>query len=285
VHSYPSLIDGEDGTHDKWLYVIRASALLREEISALKLKRNLDKGIGTDTDDPRVVGRVGLSTPAQLTAAAAAARRAQPGWAVTDLDHRIEFASRLGARITACGDEFTEKLMAAGYPRRLAVWQVSSAIEMTAKENLAQYRRQLAEVNYVDARETRLVRKPDGIVAAHPPHNAAEANSTLAIGALVAGNSVIIKAPRSAPLATSWFWREIGQPVLSDMGAPSGTLNVVCANPNDVLDLRLCAGMGHHPQRERPHDLAALVEAACHAPVSDPIGHLSSYLGTLEQAA
>ena len=49
--------------------------------------------------------------------------------------------------------------------------------------------------------------------------------------------------------------------------------------------LRLCAGMGHHPQRERPHDLAALVEAACHAPVSNPIGHLSSYLETLEQAA
>ena len=24
--------------------------------------------------------------------------------------------------------------------------------------------------------------------------------------------------------------------MLSEMGAPSGTLNVVCANPNDVLD-------------------------------------------------
>lgn len=236
MHSYPSLVDSQDGSHDKWLYVIRASALLRDEISALKLKRNLDKGIGTGAEDPRVAGRVGLSTPAQLVAAATAARRAQPIWAATDLSYRLDFARRLSARVRSHADEFVDMLMAEGHPRRLALWEVSSAIEMTAEENLARYRSQLAEVVQVGARETRLVRKPDGVVAVHPPHNAAAANSMLAIGALVAGNSVIIKAPRSAPLATSWFWREIAQPMLSEMGAPSGTLNVVCANPNDVLD-------------------------------------------------
>ena len=198
MHSYPSLVDSQDGSHDKWLYVIRASALLRDEISALKLKRNLDKGIGTGAEDPRVAGRVGLSTPAQLVAAATAARRAQPIWAATDLSYRLDFARRLSARVRSHADEFVDMLMAEGHPRRLALWEVSSAIEMTAEENLARYRSQLAEVVQVGARETRLVRKPDGVVAVHPPHNAAAANSMLAIGALVAGNSVIIKAPRSA---------------------------------------------------------------------------------------
>ena len=97
-------------------------------------------------------------------------------------------------------------LMAEGHPRRLALSGTLSAIEMTAEENLARYRSQLAEVVQVGARETRLVRKPDGVVAVHPPHNAAAANSMLAIGALVAGNSVIIKAPRVF-VGYLVFWR------------------------------------------------------------------------------
>jgi pimeloyl-ACP methyl ester carboxylesterase len=60
--------------------------------------------------------------------------------------------------------------------------------------------------------------------------------------------------------------------------------------------VHLLAGMGHHPQRERPHDLAALVEAACHAQhlrvaansattsVSDPTAP-DSYLQMLKRVA
>lgn len=236
MRNYPSLINGCDVTHEKWLHVIRASAMLRDEISALKLKRALDKGTLADTDDPRVAGRVGLSSPAQVAAASVAARRAQPEWGATDLDDRIGFARLVGERVRANADRFAEVLMAEGHPRRLAGWEVDSAMEMTAEENLARFRRQLREVVQVGARETRLVRKPDGVVAVHPPHNAATANSMLAMGALIAGNSVIVKAPRSAPLGTSWFWREVVHPVLVEIGAPAGTLNVICASPNEVLD-------------------------------------------------
>jgi acyl-CoA reductase-like NAD-dependent aldehyde dehydrogenase len=236
VRSYPSLVNGHDATHEKWLHVIRAGAMLRDEIASLKLKRELDRGRVTATEDPRVAGRIGFSTPEQLVAAAAAARAAQPVWGGADLDHRIEFARRLGVRIRENADAFLDVLMAEGHPRRLARWEVSSALEMTTEHNLARYRGQLAEVGHSGGRETRLVRKPDGVVAVHPPHNAAAANSLLAVGALVAGNSVIVKAPRSAPLGTAWFWREIAYPVLREMDAPPGVLNVVCANPGDVLD-------------------------------------------------
>lgn len=235
MRGYPSLIDGHDAIHDNWLHVIRASALLRDEIASLKLKRGLDRGTVDTLDDPRIAGRVGFSTSEQLVAASSAARAAQPAWGESDLDHRIEFARRLGLRIRENADEFVGVLMAEGHPRRLAKWEVSSALEMTAEQNIERYRTQLAEVGHSGGRETRLIRKPDGVVAVHPPHNAAAANSLLAVGALVAGNSVIIKAPRSAPLGTSWFWREIAFPVLQDMNAPAGVLNVVCANPDDVL--------------------------------------------------
>lgn len=236
MYSYPSLVDGQDAEHDKWLYVIRAGALLRDEISSLKLKRSLDRGTLSGTDDPRVAGRVGFSTSEQVAAASAAARRAQPDWGAATVDERIAFARAVGERVRAHADQFTDVLVAEGHPKRLAVWEVASSLEMTSEENLDRVRRQLCETGRVGQRETRLVRKADGVVAVHPPHNAATANSMLAMGALMAGNSVIIKAPRSAPLGTAWFWREMVRPVLSEMGAPAGVLNVICASPGEVLD-------------------------------------------------
>ena len=242
MHSYPTLIDGQDADHDKWLYVIRAGALLRDEISALKLKRNLDKGLLQHSDDSRVAGRVGFSTAEHISAASAAARRAQPDWGATGVEDRIAFARALGQRVRAHAEQFTDILIAEGHPKRLADWEVSSSLEMTSEENLERVRHQLSEVDRVGQRETRLVRKPDGVVAVHPPHNAPAANSLLAMGALMAGNSVVVKAPRSSPLGTAWFWREMVQPVLAEVGAPAGTSNVICAQPQEVLDHWLASG-------------------------------------------
>ncbi|WP_280272618.1 aldehyde dehydrogenase family protein [Nocardia wallacei] len=236
MKSYPSLIDGRDADHHKWLHVIRASALLRDEISALKLKRGLDRGIIVDCDDERVVGRVGLSSMDQVRDAAAAAKAAFAEWSNWAPEERLAVASAIGKRICAHSDEFTEMLVAEGHPRQLAVWEVSSAVEMTSEANLSRARKQLSEITTEGGRELRLVRKPDGVVAVHPPHNAPAANSMIALGALIAGNTVVVKAPRSAPLATAWFWREIVDPVLSEMKAPTGTANVICASPNEVLE-------------------------------------------------
>ncbi|MGN2637868.1 aldehyde dehydrogenase family protein [Nocardia takedensis] len=236
MKSYPSLIDGRDADHRKWLHVIRASALLRDEISALKLKRNLDRGLIDDCEDERVVGRVGLSSLDQVREASAAARAAFPEWSRWSPEERLAVATAVGERIRARADEFTDMLVAEGHPRQLAVWEVGSAVEMTSEVNLSRARKQLSEVTTEGGRELRLVRKPDGVVAVHPPHNAPAANSMIALGALIAGNTVIVKAPRSAPLATAWFWREIVNPVLSEWKAPAGTANVICASPNDVLD-------------------------------------------------
>ena len=56
------------------------------------------------------------------------------------------------------------------------------------------------------------------------PQNAAASNSLLGVGALVAGNSLVVKAPRSCPLGVAWVWRELVVPLLDEFGAPPGTL-------------------------------------------------------------
>lgn len=44
MRSYPQYIDGKDVEGDRWTYVVRASAMLRDIDSAFNLKRALELG-------------------------------------------------------------------------------------------------------------------------------------------------------------------------------------------------------------------------------------------------
>ena len=55
------------------------------------------------------------------------------------------------------------------------------------------------ETQYGDRRVV-LSRKPDGVVCLNPPQNAAGSNAALGFSALLAGNTLVVKAPRSTPL-------------------------------------------------------------------------------------
>lgn len=235
METYPSLIDGADGEHDKWIHVLRTSAMLADEIGCLRLKRGLDRGTIDGVPDDRAVGRVGVSSREQIDRATAAARRAQREWADTSVADRIELGRRINEVMRKNADRFAEYLVVEGHPRKFAELEIAVALEGTSELSLELTRAQLEQVAQVGGRETRLVRKPDGVVCVHPPHNAPAANSLLAIGALVAGNAVVVKAPRSAPLTTAWAWRELVHPALCDFGAPRGLVNVVCGEPNAVL--------------------------------------------------
>ncbi|WP_024806416.1 aldehyde dehydrogenase [Nocardia sp. BMG51109] len=237
--SYPALIGGVDADHTQWIHTIRASALLRDEMSALRLKRRLDRGSIETTDDPRIVGRVGVCDRDQIAEAGAAAARAQPGWSAMGMETRLEFARQVGKVIHANADRFVEILTAEGHPKRLAEWEVSGAVSMTSDESLDLYRRQMRQTSRIGDREIQLVRKPDGVVCVHPPYNAPTANSIVSLGALIVGNTIVVKAPRSSAFGTAWFWRELVAPTLDGMGAPAGTINVICAAPNEALDIWL----------------------------------------------
>jgi acyl-CoA reductase-like NAD-dependent aldehyde dehydrogenase len=71
-----------------------------------------------------------------------------------------------------------------------------------------------------------------------PPQNAPHSNAVYGAASLLAGNSVVIRAPRSIPLGVMYAVREIIAPALAEVGAPPGTVNVVCGPPmlQDWLD-------------------------------------------------
>jgi acyl-CoA reductase-like NAD-dependent aldehyde dehydrogenase len=235
VESLASLINGENAEHDKWIYSLRASAMLRDEIGTLRLKRALDRGMLDGCNDDRVAGRVGISTSEQISQATEAAKNAQLSWRTTPVDDRIELGRRIHDSMVKHYAAFVDFLVAEGHPRRFAELEIMTALEGTSERSLEQARAHLEQKSNTGDRETRLVRKPDGVVCIHPPHNAPAANSLLGIGAILVGNGLVVKAPRSVPLTTAWVWREVVHPAIVEFGAPPGLVNLICAEPAAVL--------------------------------------------------
>src|SRR5205823_12080727 len=132
-------------------------------------------------------------------------------------------------------EEFVEILVWEGHPRRLAQWEVRGIIEGTSPET-AEF--QFAQLrSEIEQGERRIVvsRKPDGVVCVNPPQNAAGSNSALGFGALVSGNALVVKAPRSTPLSVMFLYRDIAAPILERHGAPPGTLNLISGDTKQIL--------------------------------------------------
>lgn len=79
------------------------------------------------------------------------------------------------------------------------------------------------------------MRKPDGVVCFSPSQNAPTSSSLLGVYVHAAGNSLVLKAPRSSPFGVMWLWCHVIAPLLDQFGAPPGTLNVVCGWPHILV--------------------------------------------------
>lgn len=235
MHSYDSWIGGRDVPGRRHVHTIAAGDVLADPFRALRLRRELDRGAHPDTTGVRVLGRVALAGPEDVEAATAAARAALPDWSSRDLEERLEFGNAVGAELHARRHEFVDLLVGEGHPRTLARWEISGFLSAMSRRSVDTVRG-LMESSWTNGgRTVRLVRKADGVVGVVPPQNAAASTSLLGVGALTGGNTVVVKVPRSSPLATVWVWREVVAGVLEKFGAPPGTLNVICSAPQPVL--------------------------------------------------
>ena len=53
--------------------------------------------------------------------------------------------------------------------------------------------------------------------------------------AILAGNALVVKAPRSSPLSVLFVYRDVLAPILERHGAPPGTLNLFTGNTGGIL--------------------------------------------------
>ncbi|MFE0047991.1 aldehyde dehydrogenase family protein [Streptomyces albireticuli] len=237
VYSYAQYIAGQDRPGPGWTYCLDAGAFLTDPRGTFTRKRRLERAGGElpREDTAGIVGRVGLSAPDDVADALLAAHRAQAEWAAFDLDTRARVGTRLHAVLRERHDELVSVLVSEGHPRRLAEWEIEGLLTGTSEENISFCQGQM-EQRFDDPHRTlTLMRKPDGVVCLNPPQNAAASNSFLGVSALCAGNTLVVKAPRTAPLGVAFLYRELVVPVLDELGAPPGTVNLVSGPTRPML--------------------------------------------------
>lgn len=238
LRSYQSYVNARHIPGEDWVYVLDADSLLDDVFANLTLKRKLEQGCAAPDDLPAtVVGRVAKADRATVEQAVEAAADAAPAWGAVHPRTRIDTVGRLlHERLARHADDIAEILVEEGHPLALARWQVSGMLECFGPESISFYRSQMLQEFRRDERRLQVRRRPDGVVCLNPPQNAPLSSALLGVTALMGGNALVVRAPRSAPLGVMYVMQEIVAPVLAEVGAPPGTLNVVCGDPAPMLN-------------------------------------------------
>jgi succinate-semialdehyde dehydrogenase/glutarate-semialdehyde dehydrogenase len=237
--SYGNYVAGKDVESGKWVHVLSPRVVLDDSFSALRLKRELDRGTLSvaDTEAGLVVGRVALADDRIVSDALASAAAAAVEWRTyprsVRFDHTLE---RIHDRLVEYRDLIIEMLTYEGHPLELAKWEYSGCLQNTSKLSRDFLRAQMWSEHVTEDGRRRIVRRqPDGVVCVNPPANAPTASALLAALCIASGNAVVVRAPRTAPLGVMCVMRELIVDILEEVGAPAGTLNVLCGNPAPLL--------------------------------------------------
>jgi acyl-CoA reductase-like NAD-dependent aldehyde dehydrogenase len=236
-----SHVGGRDVDSDRYLYTVSTRSILTDVFASLTLKRRLEQGL-EDAPTEDVVGRCAVADAETVVAAVDAAATAAPVWAATPLATRMRLGALIRDRISARRDELVDVLVAEGSPAALARWQVAGLLELFGPETLGYCAGQLHQEFRHGNRVLTVRRVADGVVCVNPPQNAPAASALFGITPLLAGNAVVVRAPRSAPLGVMFALRELVLPALAEVGAPAGTLNFFCARPGPTLRTWLESG-------------------------------------------
>jgi 1-pyrroline-5-carboxylate dehydrogenase len=189
-----------------------------------------------DTDI--VVSRFPVGTRQDVRDAVAAARAAFPAWRELGWRHRLEIIRRAADTISERQFEYAALMAFEVGKNRL---EALGDVEETA--DLLRYYSDVMEKHqgFVEpmgslspAEHTRSVLKPHGVWAVISPFNFPMALSGgPAAGALIAGNTVIMKPSSDAPLLAYKFVE-----VLRETGVPAGAINLV-TGPGDTVGAEL----------------------------------------------
>ena len=174
--------------------------------------------VDTNPATGEVVARVPVSTPAQVDAAIAAAKASQPAWNLIPLAQRIEKLKAACSSLASQKEELATLITTEmGKVKSEALEEMDGAADKDAFLDL------IMEANKPQQIENGLVvREPHGVVAVCSPWNfPADEGLLLALPALAAGNTVVIKPSEVVPL--------IGAKVAGALiaGLPEGVVQLV----------------------------------------------------------
>ncbi|MER5310944.1 aldehyde dehydrogenase [Streptomyces sp. NPDC002773] len=236
IPTYLSYVGGKDIDAEKYVYTVTTRSILDDVFESLTLKRRLEQGrVRPEDAGDLVVGRVALADQETVEEASRAAAEAFREWSRWPQEKRMELGAVLRRRIVEGCDDMVDVLIAEGNPRALAEWQVAGLLETFSEETLSWVGELMHREFEHGGRRLLVRRRPDGVVCVNPPQNAPASSALFGITALMAGNTVVVRAPRSAPFGVMYALREFVVPALEEIGAPPGVLNVVCGRPGPMM--------------------------------------------------
>lgn len=236
VPTLTSYVNGFEIPTERYVYTVSTRSILEDAFSALTLKRNLEQGnLPAEEAAGHAVGRCGIADADVVEYALQAAADAAPAWAATPLETRMRLGAGIRERLRHGHERLAEVLIAEGTPRVLAEWQISGLFETFSEETLGFCAGMMHQEFSAGPRRLLVRRVADGVVCVNPPQNAPAASALFGITALMAGNPVVVRAPRSAPFGVMFALREFVVPVLEEIGAPPGVLGMFCARPGPVM--------------------------------------------------
>ncbi|MFI6644543.1 aldehyde dehydrogenase family protein [Streptomyces sp. NPDC050504] len=184
-----------------------------------------------------IAGRVAEADRETQLDALAAAAEASLVWRAVPLTTRFDaWMELLRAAVLEHGDELVRLLTLEGHPLELAKWEISGMRELTRSETTDYLRGQLWQEFSVDGRRNIVRRQADGVVCIAPPANAPLVSALLGTMCIPGGNAAVVRAPRTAPYGVTHALRRLIVPILDEIGAPPGLLNIVCGHPGPMLD-------------------------------------------------
>jgi 1-pyrroline-5-carboxylate dehydrogenase len=217
-----------------------------------------------DPCDPgRVVSRAHAATPEIVAAAVRAARAAQPDWAATPLPERTAALRRLAALIGERRVELAGVVSAeTGKIRLEAVPEVQEGVDLieTYCADLERHDGYRIPMGRLSEREDNVsVMLPYGVFAVICPFNFPFALAVnMAAGALVCGNTVVIKPAEETP----WSTAQLAELAI-EAELPAGVLNLV--HGDDAVGRALVDadvdGVAFTGSAEAGHSIAATLHA------------------------
>jgi succinylglutamic semialdehyde dehydrogenase len=177
-----------------------------------------------NTADTRLAWQGNAASAAQVDAAAAAARRAAPGWGHAPLAQRIALVRKFAQRLEAHRDALATQIgLETGKPKWESLTEVTTMIGKVEISIQAQAERAGERSTQAADHQAVLRHRPHGVVAVFGPYNfPGHLPNGHIVPALLAGNAVIFKPSELTPGVA-----ELTVKIWEEAGLPSGVLSLL----------------------------------------------------------
>jgi len=231
------------------------------------------------------------ASPAQVSAAVAAARTAWPAWCGLSLIQRMDYVERYVAQLQAASEALALLICR---ENGKALWDARTEVAAMigkAAISLRAYNERSGSQSKATAQGELLVRhKPHGVLAVFGPFNfPGHLPNGHIIPALLAGNTVVFKPSELTPAVACLMTR-----LWQQAGLPAGVLNLVCGERStgaalaqeDDIDGLLFTGSAatgqylHEQFAGQPHKVLALEMGGNNPLIVEPVQDLDAALYT-----